>query len=149
MSEERACERCKGTGEVFYKGFTAVEGCVYPDETKPCYACKGAKVYSAPDMNAIVQMIRATKGKNKGKLKSSWQGSDHYRDHAVARAYYVWRLARFHGGKDMTMPCTADAVLRSDPFKKELDALADEVAKVSFGTDLAGTARWARAFGYI
>lgn len=46
------------------------------------------------------------------------------------------------------MPMTADLVVRSDPFKPELDKLAELVAKKVFGTDMAGAYRWAGALGY-
>lgn len=49
----------------------------------------------------------------------------------------------------MTMPMMADLFVRGDPFKAELDKLADSVAKEQFGTDLAAAARWGRAFGLI
>lgn len=146
---ERACLRCNGEGTVFHKGFTSLEGKVYPDETKPCYGCKGAKVFQEPDYDAIVSAVVSSKGKSKGKLKASWQGAEHYSDLNAARAYYVWRLARFHGGVDMRMPMTADMVLRSDPFKPELDKLADIVAKKLLGTDMAAAFRWGKALGMI
>ena len=146
---ERACLRCNGEGTVFHKGFTSLEGKVYPDETKPCYGCKGAKVFQEPDYDAIVSAVVSSKGKSKGKLKASWQGSEHYSHLNAARAYYVWRLARFHGGVDMRMPITADMVLRSDPFKPELDKLADIVAKKLLGTDMAAAFRWGKALGMI
>jgi len=146
--EERSCLRCKGEGTVFHAGFT-YEGKVYPDENKVCPCCKGNKVFWEPDYQAIKKAIISSKGVSKGKLKSSWAGTKHYGDQGMARAYYVWRLARFHGGADPKMPMTADLVLRADPFKPELDRMADEVAKESFGTDMAAAFRWGKAFGII
>ena len=37
--------------------------------------------------------------------------------------------------------------MRSDPFLKELDAIADAVAKRVYGTDLAGASRWGSLLG--
>jgi hypothetical protein len=40
------------------------------------------------------------------------------------------------------MPMTADSVTSGDPFKPELDAMADMVAKKVFGTNMAAAYRW-------
>jgi len=52
-------------------------------------------------------------------------------------------------GADMTMPITADMAVRGDPFKAELDAIADKVACAAFGSKYRAAARWGRAFGMI
>lgn len=149
MDEAKNCTRCNGEKVTTSKGFTSLEGKVYPDRTSPCYCCQGQGVFPPIDVGAIVKLIIASQGKNKGKLRASFTSP--FRSEGVdkARAYYVWRLARFHGGKDVTLPMTADMIIRGDPFQKELDALSEEVAKHSFGTDLAGAIRWGRAFGII
>lgn len=149
--EERVCLRCKGEGTVFRKGFTSLGGKVYPDQTDVCTGCEGRKTFAMFDKEAILVTITTTRGAVGGQrnLRKAWAGREHFRDHEVARQYYCWRLARFHGGVDMTMPMTAGLVMRADPFKPELDKLADEVAKTFLGTDLAGAARWGRAFGII
>jgi hypothetical protein len=105
--------------------------------------------FPAFDEGTIRARIVASKGKNKGKLRASMSSSDAWGDQHEARAYYVWRLARFHGGKDCTMPVMADMVVRGDPCKGELDKLADVIARESFGTDLGAALRWGRAFGII
>jgi hypothetical protein len=61
------------------------------------------------------------------------------------RAAYVWRWARFHGGADVTMPCTVDNA--GDPWGKDLDVIADRVARHVFGTDMAAAHRWGTALG--
>jgi len=66
-----------------------------------------------------------------------------------SRAYYVWRMARFHGGADVTMPVVASVLRGNDPFVKELDALAELVAKKVFGTDMAAALRWGSALGFL
>ena len=134
--ENRPCLRCKGTKTVSYA-----------NRTDPCSSCNGTGSFYAPNLDAIKAAIYATQGKNKGKLRASMVST--FNDHDKARAYYVWRLARFHGGKDVTMPGMADFAIRGDSFKSELDKYSEIVAKESFGTDLAGAARWARAFGII
>lgn len=64
----------------------------------------------------------------------------------AARAYYVWRMARFNGGIDMTMPMSADLVVRGDPFRAKLDALADAVAKRAFGLDMSAARKAAQTW---
>lgn len=146
----RACLRCKGEGKVFREGFT-YDGTTYPDKWEVCNGCKGEKVFNAPDMKEIVQAITTSRGATEGKrrFRASFPSKGGWKDTATARAYYVWRLVRFHGGKDTTMPMTADLILRSDPYKKELDSFADAVAKTVFGTDMAAAMRWGKAFGII
>ena len=147
--EVRPCSRCKGEGTIFRRGFSYGDK-TYPDTTEACSACKGAKVFHGPDVDLIVEAITTTRGGNgKKRFRSAWNNKDRnrYSDVNAGRAYYVWRLARFHGGADVTMPMTADMVTRGDPFKAELDVIADHVAKVFFGTNMAGAARWAPLLG--
>lgn len=147
-----SCTICKGAKTVHFDGFTSVEGKVYPPYDRPCTSCQGQGVFPALDEAAIkdiVTRIVATRGKNKGRIRASMTAPFGNREAAEARAYYVWRLARFHGGKDMTLPMSADLVVRGDPFKKELDQLADTVAKHCFGTDMAAAQRWGKALGFL
>lgn len=114
------CERCGGTGQ----------GTLY----ERCPACRGRGRFEPPDYAAILRAIRGRKG-----LRS--------RPPAGAREYYVWRLARFYGGQDVTMPVLAFVRILGDPYQADLDALARSVAKRVFGTDLAAAARWAPLLG--
>ncbi len=127
--EPRICPRCEGKGTTFSKGFTTQEGRVYPDKTSKCYNCDGALQFYPPNLDEILVNIKGRKGLRSARPKE-------------ARSYYVWRLARFHGGADVTMPMMADLELGSDPFKKELDQISEQVAKVVFGTDMAAACRW-------
>jgi hypothetical protein len=141
------CISCKGTGKTFMSGFTALNGEVYQDTYYVCASCKGTGNFPEVDKEYILNRITASRGKNKGKLRASM--SSNFQDKIEARAYYVWRIARFHGGVDTTLPMTADLGVRGDPYKIELDHLAEQVAINNFGTDLAGTLRWGRALGMI
>ena len=114
--EPRPCTRCDGSG----KGST-----LYPT----CRFCKGTGYFDPPNLTEILQEIVI-----KGRLRSS-RPKD-------IRAYYVWRMARFHGGKDLTFPGTASMLIVGDPFIDELDQIADAVAKRAFGTDMAAALRW-------
>jgi hypothetical protein len=138
-NEIRNCPRCKGAGEVedHFKG-----------GMRECLNCKGARTYTGFDVTALVSAICATKGKNKGKIRASMT-STFSGDQNARRAYYVWRLARFHGGADVTQPMMADLALGSDPFKPELDQLADIVAKEQFGSNMRAALVWGRALGMI
>jgi hypothetical protein len=118
MQERMDCTRCKGSGaSEHYRG-----GCPF---------CRGAGYFLKPSVTEIVNEIVNKKTK---KLYSKRPQSD--------RAYYVWRLARFHGGKDVTMPIMAGLVVAGDPYVDVLDKIADAVAKIAFGTDMAAASRW-------
>lgn len=132
--ETRNCKRCGGTGKV--------EDLLDKMNPRPCMCCGGLGVFDAPDENRIRLAITASSGKNKGKLRGS-------RPNEGGRAYYVWRMARFHGGVDVTMPFNASLEIRGDAFEKELGSLSERIAKESFGTDMAAAYRWGRAFGMV
>jgi hypothetical protein len=144
----RVCPRCEGSGTTFWKGFTSLEGKVYADRTEVCNSCMGRKVFEEYSETEIRDMIFSKRG-NKRLLAAFPAKFDHYRDHKASRAYFCWRLARFHGGKDSTMPMTAEMVIRNDPFKPELDKLAERIAIEAFGSDMEAAKRWGRAFGLI
>ena len=63
------------------------------------------------------------------------------------RAYYVWRYARFHGGKDTRWPVLAEMGVRheSEEMRNFLHALAETAAKRYFGTDMGAAAAWSGA----
>lgn len=151
-NEVRNCKRCKGEGTTTSQGFTTESGKVYPTTTSTCSRCKGAKTFTAPDMKALLMLVTTGRGMPEGKRKvrtapdKKW---DQYNSAEGARAYYVWRIARFHGGKDVTMPMTASMVISGDPFQDELEALASFIAKKGFGTDLAGASRWGVLLGTV
>ena len=144
--ESRACQRCNGSKVNITEAWTYHErdsagqltgrSRDYPRTVRPCYACNGAGEFQPLDVPAIIAAIKGRKG------LCSKRPAD-------KRAYYVWRMARFHGGADVTMPMGASMDCAADPFRAELDTLADAVAKRVFGTDLAAAHRWGRAMGTI
>ena len=99
-----------------------------------CRGCGRTGTFSAPDFDAILNEVRGRKG-----LRTKRPDS--------ARAYYVWRMARFHGGADVTIPMFAMSEISGDPFVAELDSFADLVAKAAFGTNLAAAHRWGGLLG--
>lgn len=138
--KHQACTKCKGTGEMHRDALPAgtYGGTYYPAvpaRTDPCCYCHGAGWFAPLDVPAICEEIKGRKGLRSARPKSS-------------RAYYVWRLARFHGGADVTMPVCAMLDINGDPFEKQLELLADAVAKKVFGTDLAAACRWGNALGH-
>ena len=121
-------------------------------ETRQCYCCEGRKTFDAPNVAAICDAVltNATKAGKARRFRASLpspyaRGSGS--KHDTARVYYVWSMARFHGGADVTMPMTASMAIAGDPFRAELNFIAENVAKRAFGTDLAGTVRWSGLLG--
>lgn len=156
--EVRACLHCKGKGTTFHAGFQALAnddgspGTIYPDRTQKCYKCNGDKEYPAPDFQTLLEMITTARGMKNGerKILSSFPSKlKRYEDRKANRAYFIWRMARFHGGKDMTQPFTASLLIGGDPFYEELEVMADNVAKAYFGSDMEAAKQWARAFGIL
>lgn len=132
----RNCKRCEG--KCSNESIGKVDTCRY---------CNGTGVFAEVLSNEIEYLIISTKGKNKGKLKSSMVSPSRSDGLVNNRAYYVWRMARFHGGIDTTMPVMAGLCIRHDPYIGELDILADKLAVDSFGSNMAAAHRWSRAFG--
>jgi hypothetical protein len=125
------CQRCEGgvipardIGDLHFKA-------------KPCPYCDGVGTFTLPVTTDLVAKVR---GRKPGTLRS--------RRPDDARAYYVWRLARFHGGQDVTMPMQATFEVTGDPYVPFLDVVAEEVAQAVYGTDMAGSLRWAHAMGH-
>jgi hypothetical protein len=152
---EAPCTRCAGTGSHHSEGFTSLDGKVYPPSDRTCCACHGRGAFPGVDIAAVLDLLLSKRGAGKGRFRRSWPSklnpwrlrrSD---DVTTVRAYYVWRLARFHGGADVTMPVTASTVIAGDPHLKLLDAMADRVAKSVFGTDRAAMYRWGNLLGFV
>jgi len=146
FTSDRPCTRCHGEGRTH--STWAVENGYEGPEGKKCHCCEGKGSFPGLDVAKIVDALFTTKGKSRSFRKSFPSKLNHFSSTFGGRCYYVWRLARFHGGADVTMPMTADMVTGGDPFKKELDALADLVAKKVYGTDLAAAYRWGGLLGF-
>ncbi len=102
-----------------------------------------------PNWKEILNLI--TKPSKTGKRAFRKSKPDFVNEHAnrnEGRAYFVWRLVRFHGGADVTMPVCAMGAITGDPYEPELDYFASELAKRFFGTDMAAAYRWAGALGH-
>jgi hypothetical protein len=126
------CTVCKGTGKrIDWKG-----------QEKACYACEGAGMFQNP-MKEKDAILSACKGRGE-RLRSSRPPYA-----KGARAYYVWRLARFHGGIDVRLPMMAGLDVHGDPYVDILDLMADAVAQRFCGTDMAAAYRWGLAMGSV
>src|SRR5574343_992450 len=148
IDETRDCKRCKGTA--------VADSWIWDDATQtgkfgpaPCKECDATGKFAKPDFNSIFETItKGTKGTEKRTFRASKpKFQNEFKNKAEGRAYYVWRLARFHGGKDVTMPVVASVCVSYDPYEKELDAFASLIAKKGFGPDLAAAYRWTNALG--
>lgn len=145
------CKVCKGSKIRVQEAFD-FEGKQYPRQEHTCSACGGLGEFSEPEVLAVVKPIIATKGKNKGSIRASMSAPWREKGEqgiAEARSYYVWRMARFHGGIDVTMPMSASLLSRGDPYMDKLEAMASEVAKRSFGSDMVAALTWGKALGLV
>lgn len=134
----KPCTRCKGDG------YTLSEGYSYdredgtrrnvPTEWKLCIWCSGAGWFHAPDLESIILKVKGRKPKT---LRSKRPDDP--------RPYFVWRMARFHGGRDVCLPMAASMDIAGDPYEGILDGLASLIAKAYFGSSNVGAARWQQA----
>jgi hypothetical protein len=125
------CKRCEGLGHTLHRGFRCEDGYVSQSRWNKCGDCNGNGWFHAPDLSNIVKLI---KGRKPGKLRSKRPDDP--------RGYYVWRLARFHGGADMCLPMMAEMNIGGDPYRDILEELSKIVAKNCFGSENYGSARW-------
>jgi len=61
------------------------------------------------------------------------------------RAYYVWKMARFHGGADgpnLHGPMYASVTLGNDEHREWLDNLADAIAQQAYGSNMRAAQAW-------
>lgn len=134
------CKRCNGDGYTFHRGFDVDESSLdgkpksFPSKWKQCVCCNGVGWFHAPDLKMLALSI---KGRKPGTLKSKRPDD--------SRAYYVWRLARFHGGKDVCLPMGAELEISGDPYRDTLDAAAKLIAQAIYGSGNVGSARWQQA----
>jgi len=127
------CPACQGTGTYRIVGTTYAA---------PCSGCAASGSQTAPDETCIRAAIFTAK-RGAYRLRASFP-----RHRGDARSYYVWRLARFHGGADVTLPVMADLGVRHDAFKADLDRMADDVAREAFGDNMRAARRWGQALGF-
>jgi len=120
------CTRCDGVGEVDHWR---------RDGTKvSCTCCGGRGIFERPD---LVELCRAIKGRKPCTVRSKRPEEP--------RAWFLWRMVRFHTGKDVTLPMTASIAIEGDPFKPTLDVAARMIAAKFTGQESIGSARWRHA----
>lgn len=125
----KPCTSCEGSGKSRHS-------------SGPCPCCEGKGYFPPPNLAEILSDVST-----KGKFRKSPPPLDRATIRG-ARAYYVWRMARFHGGADVTMPVVAMTYIHGDPYREALDKIAEAVARRVFGTDMAAAYRWGQAMGY-
>lgn len=124
-----ACDKCNGTG-------TEPERFIYDRlfPARQCLTCDGAGKFSRPEFSDLWPLI---KGRKAGTVRSKRPDNP--------RAYFLWRMIRFHTGADVTLPVTASWGISGDPYQPLLDALAEAAAARLTGHKSAGVARWRSA----
>lgn len=142
IPETKPCGRCKGKGQTDYEwnGTTHTTG--------TCSECKGSGQINKPDFAQILDLITKPGKNGRTFRKSKPAFENEFRNRWEGRAYFVWRMIRFHGGADVTMPVCATSAIHYDPYFDELDQLASLLAKRFFGTDMVAAYRWGNALGY-
>jgi hypothetical protein len=144
---KKLCTRCKGSGTNFSKGFTTLEGKIYPDRTDPCHCCEGRGDFPEVDEGVVAEicnLLLVTKGGKRTFRKTAPKNRETVMER---RAYYVWRLVQFHSGRDVTLPVTAELIVHGDPETEVLDQISRKIAKLCYGTEDAGRYRWRSAMG--
>ena len=120
------CTRCDGAGLVdHWRG----------DGSKlQCDCCDGRGTFEAPDLE---QLCAAIKGRKPRTVRSKRPEDP--------RAWFLWRMVRFHTGQDTCLPMTASLAVDGDPFVSTLDAAARVIAQHLTGKESIGSARWRHA----
>lgn len=131
----RKCDKCDLTGLA-----DSLSG-----KLETCFECEGRGYFAPLDE----EQIRADVKGRTSPLRSSAPHKARKMTVRERRAYYVWRMARFHGGADPTVPVVATWFCGDDAFGIELDTLAETLAREAFGTDMGAAYRWGRAMGML
>ena len=144
----RNCKRCQGEGRTHSKwakdnGYEGPEG-------KKCPHCKGKGTMRG--FNPVEVLNNCLTRPNRDGKRRMYKTFPHkkllpYETLEGSRAYYVWRIARFHGGVDTKLPMVAEQLCQYDPFREELENLASFLAEQVYGTSRAGALQWARVVG--
>ena len=138
MRATLTCPACKGTGTSRLR------------QDRPCCTCRGEKKVHI-DTDAILAAIRSTQGPNRGRIRVARTD----KMDAVFGATYVWRMARFHGGVDTSMPvmcaytigCGGLTDQYVEAVEKPLGELAQQVARDEYGTDIGAANVWGSILG--
>jgi hypothetical protein len=105
-------------------------------------------MFPEPDLLALSSEVVSKRGWSKGHVRLS--APKHRMDDLKScRVYYLWRMFRFHAGKDVTMPVVAGMVLHYDPYHREIDMLAEAMASKATGRVSQGSLRWGHLLGTI
>ena len=114
-SASMPCKTCNGSGE---RPHWRHDGTM-----QTCIDCNGRGHFDAPKLVEILTAIQGRKrvrspllGKEIKALRSKRPDD--------ARANYVWRMARFHAGIDMSIPMMAAMDVSGDPYVDMLDHIA-------------------------
>lgn len=135
MDEIRTCKHCGGSG-YFSPG--------------TCTTCHGeGRLVEPNEERLLLLVLKSDDSIRRTRPRQAETGDSSSYKVACSRAYAIWRLARFNGGKDTRMPVLAELELHGDPYSDEIHEIADRVARKQFGTDMAAALKWSKALGYM
>jgi hypothetical protein len=129
------CGRCNGTGIYVSREITGDDGkIIIARKESACSWCDSVGYFVKPDIETLVKLI---KGRKPGTLRSKRPDD--------SRAYFIWRMVRFHTGADVCLPMMAGLEISGDPYQEMLDAISEMIAQKMTGHKSAGRARWQSA----
>lgn len=120
------CTNCHGAGET--------EHWRKDGTMRVCSCCDGRGTFESPDLKQLCEAIRG----RKPRTVRSKRPED-------PRAFFLWRMTRFHSGADVTLPVVATMDVDGDPFKPVLEIAAQMIAEHCTGKQSIGSARWRHA----
>lgn len=109
------CKTCNGSGE---RPHWKHDGTM-----QTCIDCDGRGYFDAPKLTEILMAIQGRKRVMSPLLGKEIKALRSKRPDDV-RAYFVWRMARFHCGIDQSIPMMAALDVSGDPYREVLDGIA-------------------------
>jgi hypothetical protein len=98
-----------------------------------------------PDFKTLVDAQFTKRGERRLRASQPFTCTDAWGNAFKTRARYIHRMIQFHNGRDMCLPMGAQFETHGDPWRSELDAIAEYVVERVYGRSSRGRARWYKA----